>query len=338
MCINPFRDIFKTNDVLPNINNFRYVNNALKSEECNILNNKNIDKIDINYDIYNSIGIEQLSQKNLDFKIESNNKPIAPTKASTRFDKSFDNKIDDYESKKNSSNYFYQDSIKEENDEPNFHELKSNLIIKKKKVGRKRKLDYEDNHKIANDNMIRKCKHLVINNCIEFLNFQIKKIYHNNIGEGILIKKILDINQVQKSDNKLETTKLFLNKKLSEIFSVDISSKYTSFLPDHNKILISRLLNEEDIEKREKFQKIFNLTFEDCIQLFLGNNNKYIEFEGFPVLDEIKDELNEDNEYLEKIKNFLLNFEDIIKHKKPRKRNKKESSEININKDNLNQA
>ena len=338
MCINPFRDIFKTNDVLSNINNFRYVNNALKSEECNILNNKNIDKIDINYDIYNSIGIEQLSQKNLDFKIESNNKPIAPTKASTRFDKSFDNKIDDYESKKNSSNYFYQDSIKEENDEPNFHELKSNLIIKKKKVGRKRKLDYEDNHKIANDNMIRKCKHLVINNCIEFLNFQIKKIYHNNIGEGILIKKILDINQIQKSDNKLESTKLFLNKKLSEIFSVDISSKYTSFLPDHNKILISRLLNEEDIEKREKFQKIFNLTFADCIQLFLGNNNKYIEFEGFPVLDEIKDELNEDNEYLEKIKNFLLNFEDIIKHKKPRKRNKKKSSEININKDNLNQA
>ena len=338
MCINPFRDIFKTNDVLPNINNFRYVNNALKSEECNILNNKNIDKIDINYDIYNSIGIEQLSQKNLDFKIESNNKPIAPTKASTRFDKSFDNKIDDYESKKNSSNYFYQDSIKEENDEPNFHELKSNLIIKKKKVGRKRKLDYEDNYKITNDNMIRKCKHLVINNCIEFLNFQIKKIYHNNIGEGILIKKILDINQIQKSDNKLESTKLFLNKKLSEIFSVDISSKYTSFLPDHNKILISRLLNEEDIEKREKFQKIFNLTFADCMQLFLGNNNKYIEFEGFPVLDEIKDELNEDNEYLEKIKNFLLNFEDIIKHKKPRKRNKKESSEININKDNLNQA
>ena len=338
MCINPFRDIIKTNDVLSNINNFRYVNNAVKSEECNILNNKNIDKIDINYVIYNSIGIEQLSQKNLDFKIESNNKPIAPTKASTRFDKSFDNKIDDYESKKNSSNYFYQDSIKEENDEPNFHELKSNLIIKKKKVGRKRKLDYEDNYKITNDNMIRKCKHLVINNCIEFLNFQIKKIYHNNIGEGILIMKILDINQVQKSDNKLETTKLFLNKKLSEIFSVDISSKYTSFLPDHNKILISRLLNEEDIEKREKFQKIFNLTFADCIQLFLGNNNKYIEFEGFPVLDEIKDELNEDNEYLEKIKNFLLNFEDIIKHKKPRKRNKKKSSEININKDNLNQA
>jgi hypothetical protein len=338
MCINPFRDIFKTNDVLPNINNFRYVNNALKSEECNILNNKNIDKIDINYDIYNSIGIEQESQKNLDLKIESNNKPIAPTNASSKFDKSFDNKIYDYESVKNGSNYFYLDSLKEKIDEPNFQELKSNLIIKKKKVGRKRKLDFEKDHKIYNDNMIRKCKHLVINNCIEFLNFQIKKIYNNDIGEGIRIKKILDINQIQKTDNKLESTKLFLNKRLSEIFSVDISPKFTSFLPAHNRILISRLLNEEDIEKKEKFQKIFNLTFADCIQLFLGNNNKYNEIEGFPLLEEIKGELNENDKYLEKIKNFLLNFEDIIKSKKPRKRNKKETSDNNINKNNMNES
>jgi len=41
-------------------------------------------------------------------------------------------------------------------------------------------------------------KYLVISYCIEFLNFQIKKIYHNNIGEGICMKKILDINQFQK--------------------------------------------------------------------------------------------------------------------------------------------
>ena len=186
--------------------------------------------------------------------------------------------------------------------------------------------------------MIRKCKYLVINNCIEFLNFQIKKIYNNDIGEGILIKKILDINRLQKSDNKLETTKLFLNKRLNDIFSVDISPKYTSFLPSHNRLLISRLLNEEDIEKKEKFKKIFNLTFADCIQLFLGNNIKFNELEGFLVFDEIKNELNENDKFLEKIKNYLLNFEDIIKNKKPKKRNKKESSENDINKNNLNEA
>jgi len=327
MCINPFQEIFK-----PNIhNNFGFINNAQKSERYNIFNSKNNDKIDINYDICN------YSEKNLDLTITSNNKFIAPTNASSKFEKSFDNKMYDYESVKNSSNYFYLDSIKEENDYSNFKELKSNLRIKKKKVGRKKKLDYEDNqynHKIVNDNMIRKCKYLVINNCIEFLNFQIRNIYHNDIGEGILMKKILDINQQQKSDNKLETTKLFLNKRLIDIFSVDISPKYTSFLPAHNRLLISKLLNEEDIEKKEKFKKIFNLTFADCIQLFLGNNSKFNDLEGFPVFDEIKGDLNENDKYLEKIKNYLLNFEDIIRNKKPRKRNKKESSENDINKNN----
>ena len=331
MNISLFQEIFKSNIR----NNFGFINNAQKSERYNIFNSKNNYKIDINYDVCN------YSEKNLDLTITSNNKLIAPTNASSKFEKSFDNKIYDYESMKNSSNYFYLDSIKEENDYSNFQDLKSNLRIKKKKVGRKKKLDYEDNqdnHKIVNDNMIRKCKYLVINNCIEFLNFQIRNIYHNDIGEGILMKKILDINQQQKSDNKLETTKLFLNKRLIDIFSVDISPKYTSFLPAHNRLLITKLLNEEDIEKRKKFKKIFNLTFADCIQLFLGNNSKFNGLEGFPVFDEIKGDLNENDKFLEKLKNYLINFEDIIRNKKPRKRNKKESSENDINKNNLNEA
>ena len=335
MCINPFQEIFKTNNISSNIYKFDFMNKSQKSKEYNIFNSKTNDKIDINYDICN------YNEKNVDLTITSNNKLIAPTNASSKFEKSFDNKIYDYESMKNSSNYFYLDSIKEENDYSNFKELKSNLRIKKKKVGRKKKLDYEDNqdnHKIVNDNMIRKCKYLVINNFIEFLNYQIKNIYHNDIGEGILMKKILDINQQQKSDNKLETTKLFLNKRLIDIFSVDISPKYTSFLPAHNRLLISKLLNEEDIEKKEKFKKIFNLTFADCIQLFLGNNDKYAGLEGFPVFDEIKGDLNENDKFLEKLKNYLINFEDIIRNKKPRKRNKKDSSENDINKKNQNEA
>ena len=335
MCINPFQEIFKTNNISSNIYKFDFMNKSQKSKEYNIFNSKTNDKIDINYDICN------YNEKNVDLTITSNNKLIAPTNASSKFEKSFDNKIYDYESMKNSSNYFYLDSIKEENDYSNFKELKSNLRIKKKKVGRKKKLDYEDNqdnHKIVNDNMIRKCKYLVINNCIEFLNYQIRNIYHNDIGEGILMKKILDINQQQKSDNKLETTKLFLNKRLIDIFSVDISPKYTSFLPAHNRLLISKLLNEEDIEKKEKFEKIFNLTFADCIQLFLGNNSKFNGLEGFPVFDEIKGDLNENDKFLEKLKNYLINFEEIIRNKKPRKRNKKESSENDINKNNLNEA
>ena len=57
---------------------------------------------------------------------------------------------------------------------------------------------------------------------------------------------------------------------------------------------------------------------------------------GFPVFDEIKGELNENDKYLEKIKNYLLNFESIINSKTPRIRNKKDLSENNINNNNPN--
>ena len=328
-------EILKVNNASSYINNPFYINNKQKLETYNILENKPFKKINMNNDIYTSLENEVDSHEIINLKIPNNNRQIAPTKTSTKFDKSFDNNFNDYDSIKNSSNIF-TDSIRGEIDEVNLLELKSNLNIKKKKVGRKRKLDYEENLKITNDNMIRKCKHLVITYCMEFLNYQIKKLYHDDIGEGIRIKKILDINNEQKVDNKLESSKVFLNKTLIEIFSVNISPKYTSFLPGHNRILIENLLNEKDEDKREKFKKIFNLTFADCIQLFLGKNDKNYELDGFPVFDEIRGELNENDKYLEKIKNYLLNFESIINSKTPRIRNKKDLSENNINNNNPN--
>ena len=114
----------------------------------------------------------------------------------------------------------------------------------------------------------------------------------------------------------------FLQKTLKDIFSVNISTKYTSFLSNHNEIVIKRILNDKDVDKREKFQKIFNLTFSDCLKLFLGKNN-FEEFDGFPTFEEIKFKLNEETDYLDKIKETLINYEDIIKNIKPRKLNKK---------------
>ena len=324
-------EILKTNKVSSYINNQSYMNNERKLATYNILENKHEKNIDINFNICTSAGNEQDSHEIIDLKMQNNNMQVAPTKASTKLDKSLDNNLYDCDSIKNSFNIFNTDSFEGEIDEVNILELKSNLNIKKKKVGRKRKLDNEEKLKITNDNMIRKCKYLIITYCIKFLNYQIKKIYHDDIGEGIRCKKILDINSEQKNDNKLETTKVFLSKTLNEIFSVNISPKYTSFLPEHNKILISKLLNEEDEEKKKKFQKIFNLTFSDCIQLFLGKNDNYYELDGFPIFEEIKGELNESEKYLEKIKNYLLNFESIINSKTPRIRNKKDLSKNNVN-------
>ena len=73
---------------------------------------------------------------------------------------------------------------------------------------------------------------------------------------------------------------------IKEIFSANISPKFTSFLPNHNKIVINRALNEADENKREKFFKLFNLTFKDCFYISIGNINKE-EFDGFPKFYDI---------------------------------------------------
>lgn len=231
------------------------------------------------------------------------------SKVSTQFDKSF---ID--------TNVY-----KIENKEEDCH--KNNCLTHKNKVGRKRKeISKENETEPTNYNIIRKSKNLVLDYTLKYLNSQIKEIYEGDIGEGIYKKELLDINSEQKSDNKINSIRNFLNKTLKEIFSVNISERYTSYLSNHNEVIIKRLINENDINKREKFNKLFNLTFSDCLKLFIDDKNTedFKGVEGFPKFSEIKTELNEDEKYLNKIKDFLINFEDIVKSKKARKRNNKE--------------
>jgi hypothetical protein len=47
-----------------------------------------------------------------------------------------------------------------------------------------------------------------------------------------------------------------LNKTLGEIFSEDISSRYTNNRKDHNKILIEKLMEDKDEAKKKLFSKI----------------------------------------------------------------------------------
>ena len=128
--------------------------------------------------------------------------------------------------------------------------------MSKKKVGRKRKETSKENEaEPTNYSVIRKCKNLVLEYTLKFLNQKIKEVYEGNIGEGIYKKELLDINSEQKADNRINSIINFLNKTLKEIFSVKISERYTSFLLNHNEEIIKRLLNESDINKRERFKK-----------------------------------------------------------------------------------
>ena len=192
----------------------------------------------------------------------------------------------------------------------------TNLTIIKKKRGRP---GTTGNHnKFSDDNIRTKCKHLILKSVLEFINKKIEEKYNGNIGQGIFIKKLLVINQKQKSDASIQFNKDFLDKTLGDIFSEKISSRYTTYPLNHNNTLIKELLNDKDESKNTYFKKLFSLTFSDCLKHFRGSQIKE-ELEGLKGFDNINSEFENDEDYLKIIKYYIMNYEDIIRNKRARK-------------------
>ena len=189
--------------------------------------------------------------------------------------------------------------------------------MKKCLLGRKKKDSNEPgkHNKFSEDNIIKKIKSNLLLILLKFINIEIDKIYKGNIGHGIFQKHLLKINQNQVIISK--NNKQFLTKTLKDIFSDDISTKYSFFSVSHNRELIQALLNENDEEKRIKFNKLFNLTFIDCLKHFRGS--VFIEeLSGLGSLDSLLKKFEGDKEYLHDFKFYCLNLEDVIQKKKNR--------------------
>ena len=174
---------------------------------------------------------------------------------------------------------------------------------------------------LSDDNTRRRTKHLVLESTMNFTNGKIRESYNNKIGKGICLKQLIALNQKQKSSPNIDFNKEFLYKTIGEIMSDKISSKFTNFLPDHNKKLIQRLLNDEDVNKRTYFTKLFNLTFLQCLEHYRGTKT-IPELKGMKVFaDDIKDGKIEEN-YIDNLEYYLNDYESIIQNKKSRKSKK----------------
>ena len=196
-----------------------------------------------------------------------------------------------------------------------------------KKLGRKKKSESNyrkgDHNKFSDDNLRRKCKHVVLSNIMVFINEKIDCLYNGNIGNNIFKKKFLTLNKNQKADATINFNKNFLSKTLGDIFSDEISAKFTNFRPDHNKLLVKTLINEKDEKKRVYFDKLFKLNFLECLKHF-RRSVIIDELVGVRCFDEFKETLNEEDEYIRLLEYYINNFEDIIMRKKSRKsKNKK---------------
>ena len=174
-----------------------------------------------------------------------------------------------------------------------------------------------EHNKFSDDNLRRKVKHLVLKNVFDFINEKIRSMY-SNINKGIFTKQLLTINQKQISDATILFNKKFLEKPLKDIFSVEISKRYTNYLESHNKNLINFLMNEEEDEnKRVYFNNLFNLKFIECLEHFRGTAD-YINLEGMKTFDEIKDDFAKDKNYLDVLTNYVEEYENITRNKKER--------------------
>ena len=109
-------------------------------------------------------------------------------------------------------------------------------------------------------------------------------------------------------------------KTLKDIFSEKITTKIKFLDGDHNKKLIENLLEE----KKDKFEKLFNISFIECVDHFI-ENKQIEELNGLTLFSELKEQIlneyEEDGEsYYENLKIFLKEFEQRINNAKSKKR------------------
>ena len=197
----------------------------------------------------------------------------------------------------------------------------ANILLNNKRNDNNKKQSSKHT-KYSYDNLKRECKHLVIENVMKFINNKIYEVYEGNIDNGLLKKKLLKINQAQKINADVEFNKIFLNKTLKDILSQNITKQITLYEPDHNKKVIDKVISE----KKDIFEKIFNLTFIQCLDHFI-ENKKIEELNGLTLYSELKEEIinkyeNDGESYYENLKLFLKQFQNKINRAKSRKKRK----------------
>ena len=167
--------------------------------------------------------------------------------------------------------------------------------------------------------LIRRAKKIIFDTLLKYDNDVISKVYNNNIGYGINIKKILRIKHFQIQNTNAIFNKELFKKTQGSIFSSDLSTRYTNYPSNHNKILINKLLNEENADKRKIFRDLFSQTFLECIENLIGKRKN----ESLKGLDKYYEKemmnLDEEEKFKDLLKKIINGLKNIFEEKKPRK-------------------
>ena len=182
-------------------------------------------------------------------------------------------------------------------------------IKKVLKLGRKKKTSIKKgkHDKNKRDNIIRKFKVHLIQNIYEYIN-SLFKINNRCIRFRKIIKKVSSQNTklISKKDNIQ-----WLNSSVKNIFSQNITTKYSTYNSDYNKKMIDLIYKEnEEIE----VINILNKTIRDMWLVYI-NDDAEKSYNGFSTLkDDIKKlrEMGESESYIKRYISVANKFEDIF--------------------------
>ena len=212
------------------------------------------------------------------------------------------------------------------------------LIEGKKKKGRKSKIlknmNIASKHtKFSSDNMMRKIK----NKIIESSRLLINKILSEEIQtmKGKFQFPYIEFKKIKGSFGQELNIKFnlwFYQIKIKDIFSMEISNKYSSLEKTSNKELIDYIFSQGNINYFEKSKELLNMPFHQYYHdIFLGENKNWInnynikpeenKYEINYLLKCLEEENKDDSSnkiYLEKINRLAHEYEDFFLYKKMR--------------------
>ena len=261
---------------------------------------------------------------NLNYILIEENKEIFNNELNYFVDIPKDNNMEEYPINDDAMKNNTQNEITEKstNFEEKSKKLNNSPINQNDKLLKKKRNNSKPNI-FSDENLIRKCKKLLFENLFNFINYIIYISFKKNIGQGRFIKKLLPLNQEQKSKGNAKVSKNLINKSLKEILSENISTKFTNYSPEHNKNLVDLLTDENKTENAEYFKRLFSLKFSECLKHFNGNGN-FKELEGMNTFDSLKSGIRkkEGDQYLHSLNYYIINFEKHINNKRERKTKK----------------
>ena len=218
----------------------------------------------------------------------------------------------------NNISYLNNDSISLSNKEisNNIREKKKIFRIEKinKKIGRiKKNSIFKGLHnRSSEDNIIRKIKGRFIEKIRLYINTEYQKyLWQKNKNKKRNIYLLKKINPIIYRKIKKEDNLKWFNTKIYEIFSENISIRYSSYSPDSNKKKINKLLS---LNEAKNIIDILNSKVEILYNKFINDE----EIEAFKTL---KDDIKELEHHMEinkqeNIEEYLRRYEYVAKNMK----------------------